>query len=84
MPKAQKTHTPQRSEVKELRAKAYGQSRAIAPMVERRIPNPMVGGSSPSCPAKFVRCENEKFNRIYQNVKGRAWQGHLSDERASA
>ena len=23
-------------------------------MVERRIPNPMVGGSSPSCPAKFV------------------------------
>lgn len=53
-------------------------------MVERRIPNPMVGGSSPSCPAKFVRCENEKFNRIYQNVKGRAWEGHLSDERASA
>ena len=53
-------------------------------MVERRIPNPKVGGSSPSCPAKFVRCENEKFNRIYQNVKGRAWQGYLSDERASA
>lgn len=36
-------------------------------MVERRIPNPMVGGSSPSCPAKFEVIEDkyEKFDNLF-------------------
>ncbi len=43
-------------------------------MVERRIPNPMVGGSNPSCPAKFeVLYEN--FNLVFKNVKVRARKG---------
>ena len=34
-------------------------------MVERRIPNPMVGGSNPSCPAKFEVLGYEKFNNLF-------------------
>jgi hypothetical protein len=31
--------------------------RPIAPMVEQRIPNPLVVGSSPTRPAKFLKDE---------------------------
>lgn len=36
-------------------------------MVERRIPNPMVGGSNPSCPAKFEVIEDkyEEFDNVF-------------------
>ena len=33
----------------------FVQFRRVAPMVERRIPNPFVVGSSPSSPAIFLR-----------------------------
>ena len=31
-------------------------------MVERRIPNPMVGGSNPSCPARFLNYAKNSLN----------------------
>ena len=34
-------------------------------MVERRIPNPMVGGSNPSCPARFEVFKYEEVNKLF-------------------
>ncbi|EDM23154.1 hypothetical protein CMTB2_05962 [Caminibacter mediatlanticus TB-2] len=36
--------------------------RAVAPMVERRSPKPLVGGSSPSCPATKCQFLEEVWN----------------------
>lgn len=38
-------------------------------MVERRIPNPMVGGSSPSCPATNKVRQMEKLITYYNHSK---------------
>lgn len=38
-------------------------------MVERRIPNPMVGGSSPSCPATNKVRDMEKLVTYYNHSK---------------
>lgn len=46
-----------------------GPIRSLAQLVELRIPNPKVGGSSPSRPARFYLKKDQEFHPVFNLAK---------------